>query len=193
MNIIIDPGHGGTEKGAVYGLNGIGVMEKDLNLILASQLYVRLMKHFSRTALIRNNDIRIPMRKRCNTINNKKWDLCISIHCNASEDYSANGFEVLHYPFSTGRILSHYIFTSMTSSVRNIIKPRALVSNDQKAILKTRPTSCIVECGFMSNCDDMANLMQPRTQMIIVHSITKGILNYCGDLVGNKLHEKFNT
>ena len=90
--IILDAGHGGQDPGAV---GPDGIMEKDITLSIVKKLKTILDEDGSyETILTRSGDTFVPLVERTNLANEKKADLFISVHCNASPDKSMKGFEV---------------------------------------------------------------------------------------------------
>jgi len=100
INIIIDPGHGGKDTGAV-GRN-YKVKEKDVVLDIAKKLKdeLRKMGNFKIT-LTRTGDNFVSLWKRSDIANNAKADLFISIHANASRYRKVKGFEVFYLSNAT--------------------------------------------------------------------------------------------
>jgi N-acetylmuramoyl-L-alanine amidase len=90
MLILIDPGHGGEESGAVAN----GYKEKDLNLQFALKLE-KLLKKKADVQLTRNTDVKMPLQDRGRLAKDIKADLLLSIHFNAF-DGKARGVEVIH-------------------------------------------------------------------------------------------------
>jgi len=89
--IVVDPGHGGTETGAI---GPSGVMEKDLTLLLARDLESRLSSRLGvRVVLTRGEDATLPLDDRAAIANQNKADLFISIHLNSSLGSGAHGAE----------------------------------------------------------------------------------------------------
>lgn len=88
--IVIDPGHGGADPGAVNGT----VKEKDINLAIALKLG-KLLKGIEHTKVIytRETDVAVDLYKRPQIANDQKADLFISIHCNSSESAKPYGAE----------------------------------------------------------------------------------------------------
>ncbi len=89
--IIIDPGHGGKDPGAV-GYRGS--KEKDIVLDVSKRL-ARKIERNSKTKVIltREEDIFLRLQDRTKFANANEGDLFISIHTNAAEDRRASGFE----------------------------------------------------------------------------------------------------
>ncbi len=89
--IVIDPGHGGKDAGAV---GPEGTKEKDIALNIATRVAELIESQLGiRTFLTRDDDTFIPLGKRTEMANNLSADLFISIHCNASPSRAANGAE----------------------------------------------------------------------------------------------------
>lgn len=90
--VVIDPGHGGKDAGAV---GAHGTLEKDVNLQVARAL-ARLLKREGRFRVImtRNDDTFIPLEERTEIANKHKADLFVSIHCNAAISRRSRGFEI---------------------------------------------------------------------------------------------------
>jgi len=89
--IVIDPGHGGRETGAV---GPSGTFEKDLTLQLGQALAARLQQRLGvRTVLTRGEDAALPLDTRTAIANQNKADLFISIHLNSSLGAGAHGAE----------------------------------------------------------------------------------------------------
>ena len=93
IKIMIDPGHGGKETGAIAK---DGTKEKDINLTVANFLLRKIQKNpeFD-VKMTRYVDTDVPLTERCETANKYKADYFISIHHNASGS-GADGFEVYH-------------------------------------------------------------------------------------------------
>lgn len=89
--VVIDPGHGGSDPGAI----GSRYKEKDLVLDIALKLGGYIKEHFDDVEVIytRKTDVFVPLWKRTEIANKNQADLFISIHCNAASSRSAYGFE----------------------------------------------------------------------------------------------------
>ena len=89
--IVIDAGHGGEDPGAL-GSKG---KEKDVTLIVAMELGKLITENCPDVEVIytRKTDVFIPLYNRSKIANDKHADLFISIHCNSSDNKSANGVE----------------------------------------------------------------------------------------------------
>lgn len=99
QRIIIDPGHGGRDPGAL----GFGVKEKDLALKLAKQLRDVLMKKHPgvEVMMTRDKDEYLSLESRTAFANKNLGDLMISIHLNASKRHSVSGMETYYLNLTT--------------------------------------------------------------------------------------------
>ncbi len=89
--IVVDPGHGGPETGAI---GPSGVQEKELTLLLAQQLASRLQQRLPvRVILTRGEDTQLALDARPAIANQNKADLFVSIHLNSSLGAGAHGAE----------------------------------------------------------------------------------------------------
>ena len=91
-HLIIDPGHGGSNKGA---LGFHASREKALTLELSKRFKQWLEAHSNvRISLTRHVDVDLALRERPRVANQMRGDALISVHCNASAKTSVHGMEV---------------------------------------------------------------------------------------------------
>jgi len=97
--IVIDPGHGGRDPGAV-GVDGIA--EKDIVLAVSHRLVDKLKKEMGVEAVLTRSDDRfIPLEERTAIANREGADLFISVHVNASPNADARGVETYYLDNTT--------------------------------------------------------------------------------------------
>jgi N-acetylmuramoyl-L-alanine amidase len=88
--VVLDPGHGGHDPGAT---GPSGLREKDVTLDIAHRAAPLIARELGvSTLLTRDGDAYIALDERTARANAFNADLLISVHCNASEDGSGNGF-----------------------------------------------------------------------------------------------------
>ncbi|MGL4687174.1 MAG: N-acetylmuramoyl-L-alanine amidase family protein [Fusobacteriaceae bacterium] len=92
FTIAIDAGHGGKDPGATSN----GKREKDIALTVAKYLESELKKDFN-VVMIRNKDVFVNLSTRPKIANQKKADMFISLHLNASKSTKAEGVEVFYF------------------------------------------------------------------------------------------------
>lgn len=171
--VVLDPGHGGTAPGAVYG----GAAEKDLNLAIASQAAELLEAAGVRVLMTRTGDWDMGLYDRTALANSQGADLFVSVHCNASlTNPEAMGIYTA-YAGEDGRLLAETLRrTVMESSgagdMGTEIRPNL-------AVLRTSEMpAALVECGYMSTPDELALLLQPDYQSKLARGIADGVLAY---------------
>lgn len=89
--LVIDPGHGGKDPGAV----GKRSYEKNLNLTLAKKVGEKISSQYAdvRVVYTRSDDTFVPLQQRADIANSNHADLFLSIHTNSSESKEPKGLE----------------------------------------------------------------------------------------------------
>lgn len=94
LTIVIDPGHGGSETGAI---GPGGYQEKEATLEIARRIVATLPRVLAcRTVLTRDTDLQLPLDDRTSIANHEKADLFLSVHANSSRSASAQGSETYY-------------------------------------------------------------------------------------------------
>lgn len=100
MTIVVDPGHGGDEDGAIAQTVGENpprvIKEKDLTLSIAKKIHDLLKKKGYRVFLTRSVDRTVTLAERAAIAEKTKADLFISVHINSSTEHNATGFETYY-------------------------------------------------------------------------------------------------
>jgi N-acetylmuramoyl-L-alanine amidase len=105
--VVIDPGHGGEETGAVGPAN---IVEKDVTLDIARRLAGVLSRDAAvRTVLTRNTDTLTALDERAAVANHEKAALFISIHANSSRAAGAHGSETYYLSLAASDKLSEAV------------------------------------------------------------------------------------
>ena len=190
--ILLDPGHGGEDPGAVSDYSG--VKEKDLSLKISIMLKELLEKENFKVLMTRSEDRLeyttekkdIVLKRSEDLYRRKKMmdeggaDIVVSIHLNKfgqTQYFGAQAF------FPPGSKESQRLAASIQSSIRELVDPNntreALVKNEPLIILKNNKTvTTIVECGFLSNQDEEKKLVKDEYQQKLVEGIKEGIIRY---------------
>jgi len=174
--VVIDPGHGGSDTGAV-GINGL--RETDIVLEVSKTVSDLLSKKGVKTILTRNYERTLDLQPRVAKANNSRADAFVSIHANATRGKrrDVNGLETYYYSGSKGYSLAKSIhkqilITSSQSPDRGVRRSRFYV------IRKTSMPAALVEIGFVTGIYDADLLRQKGYRKKISFAIAKGILNY---------------
>lgn len=196
--IIIDPGHGGEDGGAVAA---DGTVEKDINLAISLKLNDILSSFGYKTCLIRDTDISIcdesastVRERKVSDIHNranfmKKYDNCIyvSIHQNKFDSSSIWGAQTFYSPNNNeSASLAEFIQESIAAKIQP----------DNNRVIKKSGTNIyvlynavcpavMVECGFLSNPQELTSLKSDDYQSQMAYAISYGIFNYYVSEVNN--------
>ncbi len=169
--IFIDPGHGGSDSGAV-GVNNL--LEKDINLDVAKIVASLLSQQKDVVVyLSREIDATTTLYSRTSTANNLGVDCFISIHCNAFNS-TAQGLETYSYSESTND-LAGFIHNKILES-GNYTKDRGLKTANFYVLKETTMRATLVELGFIDNTEDAKILVNKQYELAL--AISKGICEY---------------
>jgi|GEM_PF-5144314 len=189
--LVIDPGHGGSEPGATAVKDGQLIYEKDLNLNIALKSSWLLKNHGFETTLTRTGDIKVELKDRVALSNRLPTDFFISIHNNSFLSSLPRGVEVYYYKSnSEGKRLAELIAASISEKT-GIPNRGAKPTDNLYVIINTRATAVLIECGFMSNPDDLAILVSQEGQQRIAAAISDAIVNYVREkFLASKAYER---
>lgn len=175
MKYLLDYGHGGNDPGAI-GIDNL--KEKDIVKEIGKRVKYHLERHQQTVIESRSNDETVSLTERSNKANTNNVDLCISIHCNAFSDSSAQGVEIFYYKGSTrGQQLANSILNEITKA-KLYTKNRGLKTDNLHMTRETNMPSVLIELGFITNVTDKNLIINNKENFAI--AITKGILSYYG-------------
>ncbi|MCX7711599.1 MAG: N-acetylmuramoyl-L-alanine amidase [Clostridia bacterium] len=176
--VVIDPGHGGYDPGAVDK----GLVEKEINLDVSLRVYSILKKSGVLVLLTRKDDSFSEPRERIDFANKKEAALFVSIHSNWMRDTSLHGTMTLYYP--SQRLRAGYLneidyATGIQQELMNGIgtSDRGIIDRPNLTVLKhAKMPSVLIELGFMSNPSDAVQLSSDDFRQKSAEGIAKGII-----------------
>ncbi len=179
--VILDPGHGGFDPGKI-GING--ALEKDINLVLSQKIKRRLEEMGFRVIMTRETEDALAdskvedLKTRVTMINEKEPSIAVSIHQNSYSQESIHGAQVFYFTHSkSGEQAAKVLQAAMLEADPN--NTRQAKANDTYYLLKkTKGTTVIVECGFLSNQGEASLLVTDEYQEKMAASVAKGIQEY---------------
>ncbi len=186
--IIIDAGHGGFDGGAVAN---DGTIEKDLNLAIALKLDAVLRAVGFKTVLVRCDDSATndptdgekakvsDIKNRVKLMNKYPNGIFVSIHMNKYSTTQPHGAQVFYAKTEGSSQLAELLQTSVASNLqtdnKRVIKP---TTKDIYLLSHATVPAVIVECGFLSNPQDLQALKDNDYQLRLAMSLAYGIINY---------------
>lgn len=186
--IVIDAGHGARDGGSV-GVNG--TIEKEINLKYALALQKKLENAGFKVIMTRKDDTPLydenapnkklsDMNARQKIIKNANPALVISIHMNSFSLPSAKGANTYYREgdeaSKTCADLIQRSLNSYSGATNKLGKP-----GDYYMVKCSYYTSVLVECGFLSNPEEEANLNSTEFMEKIIYSIYCGVQLYFGN------------
>ena len=192
ITIVIDPGHNhGGDYGSVSTINGKKYEETELNMQVADLLKKELVNRGYNVVMTREvgdklyDELRPSLQKRVNLANSLKADLFVSIHHNSSVSSAANGVEVYYSDEKpeSGTANSNKVSVSKKLSevmVNNLSKAVGQTNRGSKnyafyVVKNTLMPSVLVECGFITNPEEISKISQSSVQKIIAQQLANSI------------------
>ncbi len=185
---IIDPGHGGTDPGAMNGTR-----EEADDVLKLSLRIGELMSQVTTVAYTRTTDIYWTLSQRCSIANNNGSSYFISVHRNSFSSSSALGLETYYASKYTSSSTQAKMATAVQNSIMAAVPQfvnRGVKTAQFTVIWGTNMPSCLVEVGFISNPGD--NVLFDTYFEDIAVAIANGMLSMIGKSIeagpGNKLN-----
>ncbi len=181
--IIIDPGHGLPDGGAV---SKSGVKESPLNLKIALKLKEELTERGYEVVLTRNGEDgldkkkKADMYKRLEIMTKTPNDMFVSIHINKFSQAKYRGAEVLYSPNFVQSTLLAQLIMDKIKEIDPKVQTRSIKQAEKSLFLMKNATvpAVIVECGFLSNSEETELLQESAYQARIASAICDGIGEY---------------
>lgn len=171
--VVLDPGHGGNDPGAV-GIGGLN--EVDIVDPVADQVAALLEANGVSVVLTRTENIEVDLPPRVDLANRLDANLFVSIHANAIDISrpEVNGIETYYY--SSGEQLAEMIHESLIDATGG---PDRGVRTARFYVLRnTDMPAVLLELGFVTGEYDAERLSDPEYREILAQAIARGILQY---------------
>ena len=176
ITIVVDAGHGGSEKGAISCLRD---NEKDINLKIALYLYKELCKKGAKVYMTRFTDDFVSLNDRVKFSNEKQADIFISIHANSLPDgkdpVKERGTSVYYY-YDEAKPLAETILNSIVNKVNT--NNDGLYQRSFAVVRNSRALSILVETAYVINPYDIVLLNNEKFQKNCAKAISNGIIEY---------------
>lgn len=195
--LLIDPGHGGFDGGAE---SFSGIPEKDINLNIALKLRDIAIKDGWQVVMTREEDVSlegdtkgsIRSRKtaditaRRQLIRDTEPELTVSIHLNSfKEDRSVRGAQVFYpeiisedenNPALKSKVIAETVQKSLVETLNDGTDRKAMEKSGVGILRDCLTPIILVECGFLSNNDDLYLLKNDEYQYKFANAVYSGIM-----------------
>jgi N-acetylmuramoyl-L-alanine amidase len=179
--IVVDVGHGGTDRGA-RGHNPY-CEEKKLTLLTARLVRQYLDQLGYHVVMTRNTDDFVSLQKRVEIATQSQCNIFVSIHFNSSRSPEASGIEVFFNDCQNDPTRAKNSKTLATSILQKLIRntdaeSRGVKKGNFYVIRETSMPAVLVEGGFISNPEERVLLKSRDYQEKIAKGIADGIDQY---------------
>lgn len=169
--VVIDPGHGGHDKGGQWGL----VYEKHLALDTATRLENELKKRGFRTVMTRRSDYFISLPERVRIASRYSDAIFVSVHYNYTWKPDASGLETF-YTTPQSQALAAYAHSGIMRKLRSV--NRGVKTARFYVIRNTTCPAILVECGFVSNPGERNRMKTAGYRQALAEGIADGVANF---------------
>lgn len=190
-NIVIDPGHGGQDGGAV---SCTGIYESHINLEIAIRLRDLLNLLGYRTKMTRQTDVSLhvegetisqkkisDLKERVKMISRVPNAILISVHQNYFPQERYSGAQIFFADTPGSEVLAKSIQDAFTGSI-NIHSNRKAQKSEGVYIMKNvKMPAVLVECGFLSNAEEEKKLRDSEYQKKICCVIASCVARFIAD------------
>ena len=194
--VVLDPGHGGQDSGAMCG----SILEKDLTLDIAQRVDRLLQSQGLATLMTRVGDSYVSLADRAAVTNRARDCIFVSVHFNEGGKKVLGGVETYyaeHQAAPAARLVSWIPFFEGPASESPALASQSLARFIQEAmvartkavdrgtkaeqfyvIANVQVPAVLIEAGFLSNSEDMAKLGTDDYREQMAAAISEGIMRY---------------
>lgn len=186
--IIIDAGHGGEDGGAT---SCTGKLESAYNLEIAQRLNDFMMLLGYETTMIRTSDVSVytqgttiaqkkisDLKERVHIVNSTPNGILVSIHQNFFPDQRYHGAQVFYNNVSGSDSLAKHLQDSLVVNLNPGSKRLSKRSDGIYLMDHIDKTGVLIECGFLSNVEENAKLIDPSYQKKLICVIGTSLSSY---------------
>ncbi len=176
--IVIDPGHGGADPGAIAGK----IHEDKINLAISIKLKSMLEAKGATVYLTRDENYNYGTKKsddlyiRSQKIDSYNPHIFVSIHLNAAYSSRVHGSQVFYHRKSeSGQKLAVLINAQLKKVTKS---DKGALKGDYYVLRATKAVGVLVECGFLSNPNERGQLVGSKHQDKLAAALTVAIDEY---------------
>ena len=176
IKILLDPGHGGKESGA---LGPTGYPEKDINLVISLALAEQLQARGAEVLLTRTTDKFVSLQDRVAQMQQLQPAIMLSVHYNALPDSGdpnkIKGISTFWYhPQSEG--LAQYLQQSLVNQLDR--DSQGVFFNSLAVIRPAIAPAVLLELGYMIHPQEFEWITDPQAQEALVGALTTGVVDW---------------
>ncbi len=185
--VVIDPGHGGSDPGALGYKDGeVYLRESDANLDISLKLYSFLKEKGVNVAMTRTTDVYVGLKERAEYANNLNASLFICVHNNSATTSAAHG-SMVYYFTGAGDEQTKEQFGITSKELASLIHEEIIehggrydrkIADGSKFVVlySTNMPAILAECAFISNDEERELLNTDGFRAKIAEGICDGVI-----------------
>lgn len=191
--IVVDPGHGGRDTGAIDNFRTRQVYEKDVALAIGRRVRDVLTQNGATVLMTRADDSFPLLASRPQLANTHHADYFVSIHCDAANVQNARSGTAVYYHAANGvcRLMAADIGRRISqvsglsyNGIKSDMKQYGGRFDTGYAVLRgSEMPAVLIESGFMTSDSDLAKLRSDATQQRIAEGVAAGLRDFIADQV----------
>lgn len=170
-NIVLDPGHGGKDPGAVVGK----IHEKDLVTQTADNVAQKLRDEGATVILTRTGDYYVTLEDRVRISRDYHTHAFVSLHYDAFPVIATSGVST-YFNSTADRELADAMQSSLSSNLT--LHNRGVMQGSYRVLRNNPAPSVILELGFMTNPNDLAVIQTEDYHNSVAEAVTDGLKSY---------------
>ncbi len=179
--VLIDPGHGGDDAGAVYDENSIAIKEKDLNLEISLLLRDMLEESGINAGITRHEDIRVTLEDRMDSALDLNASLFVSVHLEANKDRAKRGTLTLYNSSNndavygiTGKKAAQLIHNKVVRELGT--EDAGMMEMSSLKYYDLKMPAVVIDLAFMTNASDREKLKNEEFILDAAKALHDGII-----------------
>lgn len=171
--IVIDPGHGGSDTGALS--TNEEIEEKTITLSTAKKVKKELEATGATVYLTRTSDTFVQLGDICTYSEAKKADIFISLHADSTEYANEATGITTYYYYQENEKLAQTVSDSFDDLP---LASRGIATGNYQVLRENLQPALLVEMGYMNNDADLAEMTTSSYQQQLAESLTEALRDY---------------
>ncbi len=173
QTIVIDPGHGGRDSGAV-GIRG--TLEKKMTLTTAKLVYDKLKSAGANVFMTRSNDTYVSLNSRVSTSHYRKAEAFISLHYDSINNSSVTGTTTYYYHSLKDGPLASKVNNELAKKTQ--LRNRGTKFGNFHVLRENKAPAILIELGYLSNQTEELTIKSSSFQERTSQGIYNGLAQY---------------
>lgn len=193
--IVVDPGHGGKDSGAVDEFRSNSIYEKNIALAIGRRLRDVLTQNGATVLMTRTDDSFPSLESRPRFANAHHADYYVSIHCDATKVQNSRSGTAVYYHGASGmcrlmaadigRRISQVSGLPYNGVKSDMIQYGGRFVTGYGVLRASEMPAVLVEAGFMTSDSDLAKLRDDAIQQRIAEGVVAGLRDFIADQVAS--------